>query len=267
MSVTLLIAVALRTGDPEIAEALDRLNAFRRKARLTAVTLDERLCRGCASHAEYLVRNDKHPSVQGLGIHDEDRSLPGYTAEGARAGSASNISTYPPSAAASWCMATLFHRIPILHPGLRRVGIGYARGGRWGWISVIDVMNGRQHGKPSPPVLWPVDGAGDAPLSLESENPNPIPQDKDGKGGHPITASFFGGEAVRAVKATLKAGDEDVPFWLSTPEAPVDPRFQANTICLIPKDPLRPGTLYTVTLSARVNGKAWAKRWSFTTGP
>ncbi len=51
-----------------------------------AVLLDPELSKGCGLHARYLVLNIDHPETQGLGGHDENPKLPGYTPEGQKAG-------------------------------------------------------------------------------------------------------------------------------------------------------------------------------------
>ena len=77
------------TFDPRVQEARtaeylrDAVNAVRKWAGLEPVTLDEKLSQDCRLHANYVVRNLEHPKVQGLGIHDQDMTLPGATAAGA----------------------------------------------------------------------------------------------------------------------------------------------------------------------------------------
>jgi hypothetical protein len=43
-------------------------------------------------------------------------------------------------------MATLYHRIPLLDPKFKRVGIGFAKWGvgEWGWVEVMDVHSGTE---------------------------------------------------------------------------------------------------------------------------
>ena len=61
-------------------KALAKVNAYRARANLPAVALDDALSRGCAAHGRYLVINADHPAVQGLSAHDENLSLPGASA-------------------------------------------------------------------------------------------------------------------------------------------------------------------------------------------
>lgn len=172
-----------------------------------------------------------------------------------------------PLAAIDGWMASLFHRVPILDPSLKQVGLGYAKGGKWGWVCLLDVISGRGGGgKTRGPVLYPVAKQADVPLRFGGEIPNPIPDDGDKQAGYPITVTFGDGVRVKDVVATLKEGNRPIEVWLSTPEKPADARYQRNTICLIAKDPLKPRTAYTVTVQANAGGKPFAQTWTFSTG-
>src|SRR5256885_12232460 len=86
-----LLAALVQAADLDAAKVVDRINVHRKAAGLEPVAIDPALSKGCAAHAEYLVKNADHPSTQGLGLHGEDATLPGYTQEGERAGKASVI--------------------------------------------------------------------------------------------------------------------------------------------------------------------------------
>ena len=130
--------------DEMAAKLVASVNAARQIAGLNPVLLDESLSGPCQKHAEYIVRNLDHPRVQGLGIHEEDLSLPGSSREGARTGKASVIALIsdPDDSVYGW-MATLYHRIPILEPELKRVGYGQSLHPSRGWATVLDTGNGR----------------------------------------------------------------------------------------------------------------------------
>ncbi len=123
---------------------LERINQARKLARLGPLTADDRLSQGCLAHARYVARNLGHPRLQGLGIHDEDATLPGATPHGARAGKAAIIALLPdPLESVDGWLATLYHRIPLLDPNLRRIGYGQEQHPLRGWVAVLDVGNGR----------------------------------------------------------------------------------------------------------------------------
>ena len=253
--------------------ALDKVNAYRAGAGLKPVVLDDRLSTGCLKHARYLVINEGHPSLLGLKAHEEDEKLPGYSKEGHDAGKASDIGIgdYEPIDAVDSWMATLYHRVPILEPGLRSIGFGCARGRRQGWATVMNVQSGRDKGPRPHAVFYPAADQVDVPLNFPNsgEEPNPIPEDKDNRAGYPVTAFFPQKERLQNAMGTLtRDKGEEVPCWFSTPEMPANPKFsrnQDNTVCLIAKDPLAPNTTYHVRLLGTVAGKAWEKKWKFTT--
>jgi uncharacterized protein YkwD len=86
----------------------------------------------------------------------------------------------------------------------------------------------------------------------------------------PITATFLKSEPLKDAAGKLtKADGGEIPCWFSTPEKPANPMFakhQGTTVCLIPKQPLTPKTTYHVHLQGQLAGKAWEKKWKFTTG-
>src|SRR5262249_43430098 len=107
-----------------LAKVLAKVNDYRALAGLAPVALDPELSKGCQAHCAYIARNAEHPSTRGLGAHDEVPGLPGFSADGRRAGRASVIAwggIDAESATDGW-MATLYHRVPMLQPNLKRVG-------------------------------------------------------------------------------------------------------------------------------------------------
>jgi uncharacterized protein YkwD len=238
-----------------------QLNAARRAAGLGPVALDLELSRGCFAHARYLALHAGHPSTQGLGMHNEDAKLPGHTPEGQRAGRDSVIASgVPPSASVDDWMATLYHRVPLLRPDLGRIGFGFTRGGSNGWINVLNANTGRGR---EPAVLFPAGGQKDVPLRLhaDAETLAALPEAKGRRAGFPITATFQAGRALEQVEVAWSTEEgKQVPFWTATRS-----RAGAWTVCVVPREPLRPAMRYTVTLRAQVGGRAWSEAWTFTT--
>jgi hypothetical protein len=257
-----------QSEDPE-KQALERINWFRKTAGLELVSADPALSKACLAHAQYLAKNANHPSTQGLGMHKEDPELPGYTKEGAKAGASSVI--FPTGdlvGAVNGWMASLFHRIPLLDPKLTKVGLGFAKGGKYGGFFVVDTVSIRKGDDSTKPVLYPADQQKDVPLKFGPEYPTPIPEDKEKNAGYPVTVIFSEDNEVKDVTASLKDGaGKEVEVYLSTPEKPAGDHkgYQRNTVCLIAKAPLKPGTTYTVSVKATVNQEAWSQTWSFTT--
>ncbi len=254
-------------------KALDKVNAYRIRAGLKPVALDDQLSKGCLAHARYLVLNEGNPALEGLSAHDEDPKLPGFSEAGRAAGKASDIAIgdYEPIDGLDGWMATLYHRVPILEPNLRTIGFGCARGRRQGWVTVLNVGTGRDRTPRPHAVFYPVPDQVGVPLNFPNggEEPNPIPESKTGRAGFPITVFFAEREPLQNATGRLTdAKGEEVPFWFSAPEKPANPKFakyQGNTVCLIAKRPLIPDTTYQVSIQGTLAGKPWEKKWKFTT--
>ncbi len=271
--------------------AVDWLNGERRKCKLPPVELGDELTDGAQKHADYLVKNDAHPSTKGLGAHQEDQSLPGYTPEGARAGMQSDIGRAAPPQAMKGMLGTFYHRMPLLHPDLRKIGIGYAtvsggandggaegggrgRGGRgwggggWGraWCVIDYSGKGEKDEKAPRVVVYPPDKATNVQLHFAGEEPDPIPQGEDQEAGMPVTLGFVDGEQVTEADVELREAGVKVEGYLSSPEKPARSDFPNEGICFIAKNPLSPSTKYHVKVTAKVNGEAYVKEWDFTTG-
>lgn len=256
---------------PTAAKAIARINELRKIAGLDPVTYDAERSLGCVKHAKYLVlHDDRMWGENSLDAHNEEEGLAGYSAEGKKAGQSAVIAWREPISSIDDHFNGLFHRVPILNPQLRTVAVGDSEGTKWGHVSVIDVIGGIDSTAPWPKdqvVIFPVQGQRGVPTALANELPNPIPEDSDGKGGYPITATFAPGVEVKGVKATLKNAKTNraIEFWLSSPEKPADARYQRNTVCLIAESALSGGTAFSVTIEAVVDGEAWKRSWSFST--
>src|SRR5207247_685687 len=102
------------------------------------------------------------------------------------------IGDYEPIDAVDGWMATLYHRVPILEPNLKTIGFGCARGQRQGWVTVLNVGSGKDKAPRPRPVFYPMPDQAGVPVHfpISGEEPNPIPEDKTGRAGYPITAFF-----------------------------------------------------------------------------
>jgi uncharacterized protein YkwD len=61
------------------------------------------------------------------------------------------------------------------------------------------------------------------------------------------------------------AKGEAVEGWLSSPMKQAIATHPQRSICFLPRTPLKPGTRYTATFKAEVDGKPWERTWNFTT--
>jgi hypothetical protein len=233
------------------AAATARVNLYRRLAGLPPVSLDEDLSRGCRLHARYLLTNLDHPATRGLGMHNEDAKLPGYTPEGKATGGESVIAAgMPPVASIDDWMATFYHRVPLLEPELGRIGFGMVRGGPVGWFVVLNASSGRGR---EPTVVYPGEGQEDVPR-------------KGAEGGYPVTVAFPARKNVQQVEAMLRDSEgKELAVKLLTPESSEEARA-AGALVILPRDPLPPGTTCTVTVKAKIDRKPVSRTWNFRTG-
>jgi hypothetical protein len=244
------------------------VNLHRAKAGLEVTRLTPALSRACDLHALYLAKNEP----KGLSGHEEDPKGLGYTEEGARAGKRSVIAPFNPHEsvldATESLMATLYHRVSMLQPGLSEIGAGWAyRKDGLGYL-VIDV--GSTDLKVDPkvyPIVYPPNGQTDVPVEFglgSRETPNPLP-DGVQTAGYPVTIQFPERSRRLEVEARLLQGTLELACHVSTPDKPARADTpQPGVVCLIPKEKLRPSTSYTVRVKERTTGLE--REWTFTTG-
>jgi hypothetical protein len=256
-------------------QAIDYLNRMRRKSGLPMVTLSERLSDGAQKHCEYLVRNNAHPSTSGLGAHNEMPSLPGYTPEGERAGHQSDIGQRPPVRSMAGMFGVFYHRIPLLHPDLREVGIGWkalegeGTADAKGWCS-IDYSGRLPEADAKAPrvTCFPAPGQKRIPREFCSkEMPDPIPSGEDQSCGTPVTITWHDQVTVEDGKMEVTLGGTAVKGYLSSPSSPARSDFpNENSICFMSEEPMLANKTYKVKVTATVGGEAFEKTWEFTTG-
>lgn len=238
-------------------DVLEAVNRHRRRAGVPGVTLSPELSKACDLHALYMVKNEP----EGLDGHEEDPDGIGYTPEGAKAGERSVISAFAahesPADAFESLMATLYHRVSVLHPGVSEIGVGWAYRKDGPGHLVVDVGS---RGRPVDPDRWPVvyPGPGQEGVPLEfalgsRETPDPLPPGVR-SAGYPVTVMYPPGATPRDPRPRLLADGKEIPCWVSTPQAPAREDWpQPGVVCLIPKSKLRPGTTYVV----RVGDREW----------
>ncbi|MEQ1891846.1 MAG: hypothetical protein ABL998_04825 [Planctomycetota bacterium] len=227
------------------------------------VAQDDELARGAAAHARYLVLNPKQQDAW-PDAHQEFPDRPGYSAEGARAGANAMLArtSAPPEAVRQW-LATFYHRLPLLDPGL--VGVGFAQEGE---LVVADVHSLVLDPSSDHVALWPMPDALDVPRAFQPELPNPVPGSDMASLGYPLTVQLFFVDETTRVTLELelwKGKPEDgkrVVCHFLTPEAALFAELApTNAWGLIPERALEPRTSYTAV--ARWGQET--RRWSFTT--
>lgn len=256
-------SVANAETKPEV-KALERVNQYRAWAGLSAVRIDPVLSKGCMEHAQYMLKNRGTDAMVGLEAHTQRPDLPGASVAGAKCGKAADL--FPGVAnlelAIDGWMGGIYHRRPVLDPGLTTIGVGYAALPDGSLMAAL--MFGDSKDDQPKAVPYPAPNMKGVPLEYANEVPNPIPN--QGKGGYPITLQFPPFDKVTGVKATLSdAKDTKVPFHLSDPEHPATSFGQYGVVSVIPKRTLAPETRYTVSIDATWKGTKKTWTWSFTT--
>lgn len=258
---------------PEELRALDRVNQYRALAGLAPLVYDPRLAAAARSHASYLMRN---PAQIEIDAHRERPGTPGFLAESG--GERVRYFAYPggfaevinfvaraEDAVDSW-IDTLYHRIPLLHPGMSDMGYGLAAG----FTQRLNVIEAGPFGMAEGIVAWPYPGQPDVPPLWDgAESPDPLAlyPGVAGPVGYPITLTF-GGEVRRLsmTRGTLTGPEGEVPVL---PFDPVNDSQLEDTVALIPVEPLRPGVTYSVRITGQVDlgtgPKGFDQAWSFTT--
>jgi hypothetical protein len=258
--------------DPGDADALGHLNGIRIKAyegvsgfvrERQPIGLDVELSNSCRAHAKYL---ENHPEMAAKwpDAHEENPEHTDWSAAGAWAGGHSVIAPGDGdgvSAIESW-MGTFYHRLPLLDPGLLRVGLGIS-----GDCVVMDSGSMVEFVNQDWHVGWPPENASNVPTRFVPELPNPVPGEDQSKFGYPITlqvgVSIDGSEVE--VDMRLLDGSEVVPCWFSSPQKPTYVELApAGAYCLIPKQRLKASTTYTVEAVFRRDQKRVV--WTFRTG-
>lgn len=261
--------------DPEDFDWLQYLNYYREMAGLPPLSLDTDWNYGGWLHSRYMVKND----VIG---HSEDPEKPWYTQEGDQAARTSNLvashsSTLSDQYAIDLWMQAPFHGVGILDPTLHTIGYGSFREKDGGLQTgaALDVLRGLGElpTSVSYPVAWPKDGSTVALTNHFSEYPDPLSScpGYDPPAGLPILLQIGPGNLTPNVTAhSFKQGNESLEhcvFDETSYENPVAGSQSLgrailgsrDAIVLIPKNPLLPGKMYSVSLT--VNGKTTT--WSF----
>jgi uncharacterized protein YkwD len=258
--------------DASNQKALAAVNLTRAKAHLAPVKLDPRITEAATSHAYWWLFNLAVPQSKGLGIHKEVSGTPGYTGFSMRdrattfafpqASMAEDITHRgePTGAVADW-VDSVYHRFPIMRPDLDLIGFGSATGGGLP-IEVMDMSYRDELGDTNQQVPFPAEGQTAVPVAFRgNELPDPVPPGGKYPTGYPITVNYNPFALVTVVSAAVTdAAGQPVDAYILPPA-----RADENVLTILPKQPLKPSTRYTVAVTVRIEGSAKQLHWSFTT--
>ena len=254
---------------PAQKHILIQFNLWRMMNGLPAVTVDQELSIGCTKHCAYM-------ELHGFD-HKEEEGQPGYTPEGAQAGRRSCLSEMNPWTSVVMFYATFYHRLPLIDPATRAIGIGNSKR-----YSAMDGITRREERPWRYPIVIPAPNTFHHPTHFALEIPSPHPEDM--RPGFPITMTFRSG-AVTDVKARLwrrfskkerkqqrrgeKREEEELAVLVSWPGHPANATRpdNRNSICILPRDPLRQQSEHRVHVTYQLDGEPRDTKWVFRTGP
>lgn len=271
--------LALPDNQPEdeAQVAIERVNYYRSLAGVASVHNHTTVLDAAQNHANYHMANYADPSAWEFGVHGEVGGKPGYTgkwpydrmkaAEYPWFGSA-EVMHFLGDALASvdgW-MSTVYHRVVLLEPSLTCAGYGSGSNNE----TAVDVMNlgigaageNLLTGSTPYPLAYPTDRQEGVPVEWNgSESPDPLPAGVTRPVGYPFTLQGVMGKLV-VEWAEMRDGDGQTVAV--HPNPPLCPEF--NCFAMIPIQPLSARMTYTVSAQGSVDGVAFSRSWSFTTG-
>lgn len=249
--------------DSNIVHALNEVNRIRHTAGLDSVSLSKELSIGCTLHAKYLAINKGNPKVRGLNAHKEFSTLKGATPEGKKAGEKSVIHYVLPKPAVIGWEATFYHRIPLLQPKLKEIGIGYYAPSNSFPITLVECISGNTGTDTTSIVYYPAKGQSKVPTVMGPEIPHPM--GRQGDYGYPITIYFTNFQEIKSVEFKLELNGKTINCSVSNPQQKATDFSQWNTICAIPFKPLKPNSTYKVTFKCTIDGKKHEEQYYFNT--
>jgi uncharacterized protein YkwD len=267
-----------QTDLPSEEDWLSYLNSYRHMANLPPVTYNDAWNQGSFYHSRYMVKNN-------IMTHYEDPNNPYFTIEGDQAGRSGNLAgsfnheTDDRFSIDTWMQAP-FHAVSILDPTLLSVGYGSYRenGSGLQMGATLDVLRGRGEipGEVEFPIMWPGDGKTVYINHHWGEYPSPLTScpGYQAPTGLPIILQLGSGNQTPLVTGhSFLVGNTSLEHCVFDETSYENPNntdrilgrailSARNAIVLIPREPLQPGTSYTVSITT--NNQTYT--WSFLVG-
>jgi hypothetical protein len=266
----LVMLPSILAGQDASEQALVRVNQYRKLTGLNDAINNRLLEAAAEAHAKYL-------AIHNIMGHYESPGAKGFTgrtpwdrtkAKGYKhTGIYENVSYIgmPQGAVDSW-VDSVYHRFPILLPGMTEAGYGKASNKN----QSFDVMNYSVESPGNGTIrysIYPADSQFGVPIAFGGESPNPRP-DRSELSGYPVTVtvqpwSSRGKIQVKEFYIEQENGQR-VDSWVIHPGN--DSVLTTSAAC-IPKERLQRYHTYRVFLRFSVPGdRTYTEVWSFTTG-
>jgi uncharacterized protein YkwD len=270
------------SATPEQIAAIQYVNELRHVLDLPLVKEIESINLAAQAHAEYFEYHCAKYLNSNLSPHSENAAWPegfsgnnfsdrmkkfGFT--GMAGWEVMAFNGNPIAAVDGW-VATLYHRIPFVHPSTYELGYGTVKGGCYTWAGGTDVMDFSKHSvQYDHPVAYPYDGqTGVSPGWGGYESPQPpLPAGQSYPSGPIITLTFpeGGGKFSITDHKLLDANGTEVAHMYVDPSN--DPAgFLQSTLSIYAYSPLQGFATYTVRITGKWKNQDQTWEWSFTTG-
>lgn len=269
------------SSTPSVPEWLERLNYYRRLAKVAALSEDTALDDAEVSHASYLVMNysdyfraGRIPG--GRAMHSEDPAKRWYTFAGQIAAEQSDLyegcglGIAQRETVDGWIEGP-FHRLSLLSPNVRAAAYGSFQGTAGCGASGLRLV-AREQTSWNTPVEFPSDGSQDSLNQIATnEWPNLLAScpGYSSAAGLPITIAFGYGETPTVTQTTVAVNSQPLEHCLvdaknyenPDPEARASGRrilMSFGALVLVPRHPLTFGS-YVV----QIGGNRTHYEWSF----
>jgi len=260
------------TGDPEAdsaqVRALTHINELRQALGVRVVPMHPALNRAAQNHADYFMAN--YPDSM-ANAHGEQNGWEGFTGAnpwdraraagyaGSNVGEDMAFGAGPEGSVDMW-YDSVYHRIPIVRPDVKEVGFGHGR-----QVEVLAVSMGGGTGGGRSVVLVPYAGQENVPRGFRSASEGPAPVLQDNMVGYPVSVVTTRSD-IGYVDGSITPDDgAPYPLWVADANQP-HRGFLRDSVFLMSKDPMEPGTWHTVRLRYRAGGQEQEEVWRFKTG-
>jgi catechol 2,3-dioxygenase-like lactoylglutathione lyase family enzyme len=262
------------TGTDVVADVIARINFWREILGLDPVVEDAALSASCAAHARYMAETSPSPTMLNF-TREEDPASEHYTPEGAEAGMVAlmSISSFPVDDITRF-LDLVFHRWPLIHPALHRIGVAYDR--RF-LVVRADALDAAPEGAHA--VLWPPPDSAYASAQFPGGE-TPCMNWVDPTDGEECLPSalmpsvLVPGNAISAVTGSMRRVDTGVEIplqqvYFDGGESDLEKStlFQGAILLATPEGSVAPPTEYEVRVDATVDGAPETWRWRFRAGP
>jgi len=269
--------------------AIEHLNLFREYAGVPAVVLHMAAVVAAQNHVDYHLSNSNQDQTAWLyGPHGEVDGKPDFTGiwPWDRMKAAGFPASYPwwgggevmhyigdPLASVEGWIATIYHRVIPLDPGKRYAGYAWGKNDR----TVVDVMDfgsgptgeGVWTSALPYPLAYPSNGLTGVPVMWDGwESPPAIPENAARPVGYPFTLLGIRGK-LAVTFAEMRDENNQLVTVYENPQDLVDQEINCedfNCYAMIPTTPLQANMRYTVRIVGSVEGTAFDRTWTFTTG-